>query len=187
MNTSALIDKMDSLAKQGVWLFTQMMIAELFPGENIRSIRASITRHTKSGIIVPIAKGIYANERASSISAHKLEAVVAYLRPGQINYVSQETRLSELGIISQIPVSRLTVMTTGRSGLIETPYGTIELTSTKRKLEAILSGVTYDEERKILLADAARAYGDLKRARRNLDLVDQVELHDIITGGTDES
>ncbi|MDV7106381.1 hypothetical protein R3X26_18525 [Vibrio sp. TH_r3] len=38
--------------------------------------------------------------------------------------------LSDFGVISQIPVDRLTVMTTGRSGEFKTPLGT-----TRRRVE----------------------------------------------------
>ncbi len=34
---------------------------------------------------------------------------------GEYNYVSLESMLSEYGLISQIPIDRLTVMTTGRN------------------------------------------------------------------------
>jgi len=46
--------------------------------------------------------------------------------------------LSEYGVISQIPLDRLTVMTTGRKGIYKTIYGTIEFTHTKRSVENIL-------------------------------------------------
>ncbi len=39
-----------------------------------------------------------------------------------------ESALSEYGVISQIPIDRLTIMTTGRKGHYKTPYGTIEFT-----------------------------------------------------------
>lgn len=35
---------------------------------------------------------------------------------GEYNYISLESALSEYGIISQIPIDRLTIMTTGRKG-----------------------------------------------------------------------
>ena len=55
------------------------------------------------------------------------------MRRGEYSYISLETMLSEYGAISQVPIDRLTVMTTGRKGEYETPFGVIEFTHTKRK------------------------------------------------------
>lgn len=86
--------------------------------------------------------------------------------------MSLESRLSELGLISQIP-GVLTVMTSGRSGRIETAFGAIEFTHTEREVSALIDAgqVVWDESRGIHLATAERACSDLKRVGRNLDLL----------------
>ncbi|PHM28446.1 hypothetical protein [Xenorhabdus budapestensis] len=63
------------------------------------------------------------------------------MRRGEYNYVSLESALSEYGAISQIPIDRLTVMTTGRKGTYKTPFGIIEFTHTKRSAPNIICNI----------------------------------------------
>jgi len=94
------------------------------------------------------------------------------LRRGDYSYVSLESALSEYGAISQIPIDRLTVMTTGRKGEYKTPYGTIEFTHTKRNLQNILQSMR-DVGRPLRLANPMAAWRDLKRTGRNTHLVEE--------------
>ena len=93
------------------------------------------------------------------------------LKPGEINYLSQESRLSDLGIISQIPLTYLSLMTTGNSQTFKTAYGTVQFTNTKRKLDYVLDHITFSEFDKLLVADSELALRDLRRSGRNWDLV----------------
>jgi len=83
--------------------------------------------------------------------------------------------LSEYGVISQIPMDRLTVMTTGRAGELKTPYGIIEFTHTKRPVAVLPDGIL-SSARPLRLASKATAWRDLKRVGRNVHLVDRTEL-----------
>lgn len=112
---------------------------------------------------------------AHSCDSHTIEHVARTLRRGEYSYLSLESALSEYGVISQIPVNRLTVMTTGRKGMYETPVGTIEFVHTKRKPTEILAGVV-DVNRPLRLATAQTAWRDLKRVGRNTHLVNEGEL-----------
>jgi hypothetical protein len=87
-------------------------------------------------------------------------------------YVSLESRLSELGLISQIP-GVLTLMTSGRSQRYETLYGAIEFTHTQRDVPSLCEAdeIVYDNDRAIHVATADCALRDLKRVGRNLNLV----------------
>ncbi len=75
------------------------------------------------------------------------------------------------GLISQIPLSVLTVMTTGRSYLQQTAYGLIEWTHTEQTDTTILNSTVWDPMRGCLIALPQQAYQDLKKVNRNLDLV----------------
>jgi hypothetical protein len=90
---------------------------------------------------------------------------------GFYNYISLESALSEAGAISQIPLDRLTVMTTGRKGEYRTPYGVIEFTHTKRPEMEILDHV-YSAGRPLKMATLTTALRDLKRVGRNTHLLD---------------
>ncbi len=86
--------------------------------------------------------------------------------------------LSEYGAISQVPIDRLTVMTTGRRGTYTTPYGTIEFTHTSRGLPDILVG-SREVGRPLRLATPQTAWRDLKRVGRNIHIMDEsVTPHD---------
>ena len=62
-------------------------------------------------------------------------------------------------------------MTTGRKGRFRTPWGTIHFTHTERSSEGILDG-TVDVGRPLRWAKPRTALEDLRRTRRNLELVD---------------
>lgn len=173
MKTSTLLRTLDLQdAQNNIWLFTPSMWRILFPLEPDESLRISLQRHVKSGVLKKVKKGLYANERARCCPSYdKLNALVPYLKPGEINYISQESRLSDLGIISQIPLTYLSLMTTGNSQTFKTCYGTIQFTNTKRNIEFILNHVNYSDFDHLLVADETLALRDLRRAGRNWGLV----------------
>ncbi len=96
-----------------------------------------------------------------------------FLRPWDFSYLSLESALSEAGWISQIP-SRLTLMTTGRSQIFNTPYGTIEFVHTMQAENKLRNEIRFDPQRELAVATPTRALRDLKRVGRNLDLVTDV-------------
>ncbi len=83
-----------------------------------------------------------------------------------------------MGVISQIPVDRVTFMTTGREGEARTPYGVIEFTHCKLAWSRILPNLIARDDGLAPLASKQWAYRDLKAVGRNLDLVDMDELED---------
>ncbi len=86
--------------------------------------------------------------------------------------------LSEYGIISQVPMSRITLMTTGANGLYETPYGTIEFTHTKRHPAELIQRTRNVKGRPLRIATKQAAVADLRRAGRNVNMIDTTALHD---------
>ena len=73
------------------------------------------------------------------------------LRSDYFNYLSLESVLSEAGIISQVPMSWLSFMSTGRSSIIKCGnYGTIEFVHTKKKIESFIEDIYYDTNYNIL-------------------------------------
>ena len=140
----------------------------------------SLQRMVKDGLLIKAARGIYIN--ALVASRHKswmLENIAKALRPGKLSYVSLESMLSEHGVISQIPLSRLTVMTTGSGGIHDTPYGTIEFTHTKRSIPEILDRTIFIKDRPLRIAKKQAAVTDLLRVGRNTDMIDYEELNEV--------
>jgi hypothetical protein len=92
--------------------------------------------------------------------------------------------LSEYGAISQIPINRMTVMTTGKSGVVDTPYGVIEFTHTKRGVADILNRTAQSKGRPLRIATQEAAIRDLLRVGRNANMIDQGEPDDRQAGET---
>ncbi len=101
------------------------------------------------------------------------------IRRGEYNYISLESALSQYGLISQIPIDRLTIMSTGRTGEFKTPWGVIEITHTSRKPNEILKA-TLESRGPLRIAKKETALRDQKRVGRNIHLVQLEELDYVI-------
>ena len=179
MKRMELITSLMNLDRLGVFVLTKKDIEKLFPLEDKKSMEKSLQRMVKDGLLIKAARGIYIN--ALVASRHKswmLENIAKALRPGKLSYVSLESMLSEHGVISQIPLSRLTVMTTGAGGIHETPFGTIEFTHTKRSIPEILDRTIFIKDRPLRIAKKQAAVTDLLRVGRNTFMIDYEELND---------
>ncbi|MRJ43166.1 MULTISPECIES: type IV toxin-antitoxin system AbiEi family antitoxin [Idiomarina] len=165
------IRKLSDFDKQGRYVYALSDLRKIFHEDTEANLRAGIKRLIKDGILVRASNGVFVYMPARSKGSSTLELVARTIRRGEYNYVSLESALSEYGAISQIPIDRLTVMTTGRSGEFKTPFGTIEFTHTKRNVIDILDN-SVEVGRPLRLATQAAAYRDLKQVGRNLHLVD---------------
>ena len=137
-------------------------------------------RLVKQGVLEHAARGVYVNPLSRLSRRYLIEKIAVCLRRGEYSYVSLESALSEYGAISQIPMSRITVMTTGRSATIRTPYGVIEFTHTKRSPADILRSTLIMKERPLRIARVETALRDLRRVGRNLDMVNLEDYEDIL-------
>lgn len=173
MNRRRALDVLRDWDRQGRHVFTRKTLAKLFPEDSPKAFSEGLNRLLRAGLLTRVCRGVYVNPHAHSLDSRVIERVAQALRPGEFNYVSLESALSEYGEISQIPIDRLTVMTTGRKGVYETPYGTIEFTHTARPAADILSHVRTVEGRPLRLAGRDAAWRDLKRVGRNVGMVDE--------------
>lgn len=163
--------------KQGWYVFTKRDLSKLFPQDNPKAFTEGIHRLVKDNILIRACRGIYINPHAHSANGYTIEHIAKALRRGEYNYVSLESILSEYSVISQIPIDRLTVMTTGRKGTYRTPFGTIEYTHTKRSMLDILKNIKQVEKRPLRIASKQAAWRDLKRVGRNTNMVNLEELN----------
>jgi len=159
--------------KKSVFVFRKQDLAKLFPEDAQKAFDEGLNRLVKSGILKRACRSIYVNEEAQSFDSYVIEHIAKALRRGEYNYISLESILSEYGLISQIPVDRLTVMTTGRKGIYQTPYGTIEFTHTQRSRGNILEHIQTMPGRPLRIATKEAAIRDLKRVGRNIELLHQ--------------
>lgn len=156
-----------------MWAF-RVYDVMLYTGEPKAVAQHSIERHTRNGILRRLGGGYYTMNIPQCIPSNAEFDMARWLRPFHITYYSLESRLSEFGIISQIPVIG-TFATTGRSGRLETGIGTIEYTHVSTRVRP--SDVYWDKDRRTWVATPKRALEDLKRTGRNLGLVD-MELYE---------
>jgi predicted transcriptional regulator of viral defense system len=163
---------------KGRYVFTRSALGKLFAEDNAKTFTEGLGRLVKTGVLVRACRGVYVNPHARSFDSRVVERIAQALRPGEYNYVSLESALSEYGVISQIPIDRVTVMTTGRKGSYKTPYGVIEFTHTQRPVTDILDHIHRVEGRPLRVASKSTAWRDLKRVGRNTALVDRERIAD---------
>ncbi len=181
MNRLDLLHRLAELERRDIFVVAKRDIEKLFPEETEKSMEKSLQRMVRDRLLVKAARGVYVNPAAASRNpGWTIEEVAKALRPGKLCYVSLESMLSEHGVISQIPVSRLTVMTTGASGTHTTPYGVIEFTHTKRSRPEMLARTVFVKGRPLRIAKKRAAVQDLRRVGRNTDMLDSEELPDVV-------
>jgi hypothetical protein len=163
--------------QKGRYVFILNDFIKLFPNDNKRTLQAGVNRLLKQGLLERVSRGVYIFKRSHQLDHNVIEHIAKALRRGHYNYLSLESALSEYGAISQIPIDRLTVMTTGRKGEYITPYGVIEFTHTKRHVRDIIK-VIKNIQRPLRLATLQTAWRDLKRVGRNTYLVDKSILNE---------
>jgi len=178
MKKMALFRKLSELDKRGVYVLARRDLEKLFPEEGEKAMEKSLQRMVADDLLQRVAKGLYVNPAATSKNRWIAEEIAKALRPGSLSYVSLESILSEYGVISQIPINRMTVMTTGKSGTVETPYGTIEFTHTKRRVAEIIKRTLFAKGRPLRIATKQAAVRDLLRVGRNANMIDRRELDD---------
>ena len=164
--------------RRGRAIFTFANLRMMFPGDSEKALAASLARLVREGLLERLGKGVYFNPLSQRNHGRLLEEIAAVMREGEYNYTSLECALSEWGVISQMPMRYLTVMTTGRKGVFDTPYGVIEFTHTKRAATDILRNTVVMDPPRLRIATALAAYRDLKRVGRNLHLVDIEDLQE---------
>lgn len=172
MNKSQFMLSLDLWDRQGRRVFTMPDLRKIFSSDSEKALKAQLSRFCSETepVVSRAIRGVYVNLRSRQPATHLLEEIARTIRRGSHNYISLESALSEHGRISQIPVSRLTVMTTGRSAEYQTPWGTIEFTHTDRDPGEFLADLV-DVGRPLRLAGPDRALRDLRRVGRNLHLV----------------
>lgn len=110
-----------------------------------------------------------------------LYRVAARLRAHEFNYISLESVLSDAGVISQIPMNWITLMSSGRSHIIDCGnWGHIEFIHTKKTLAKLEPHLIYDKKCGLWRSSVAMALQDMKFTGRNTDLIDWRVAHELI-------
>ena len=171
------IKLLEAQDKKSRFVYKKQDLVKIFQSSNPRAFAACLSRLITSGVLIRAVRGVYVYALSEHKNLYILEHIAKAMRRGEYSYVSLETMLSEYGIISQIPVDRITIMTTGRKGEYLTPFGVIEFTHTKRTIREILEN-TLDAGRPLRLATQKSAVRDLLRVGRNTHLVEKDALNE---------
>jgi predicted transcriptional regulator of viral defense system len=160
-------------APAGRYLFTAGDFSPLFPGLSDAALGMLLSRAVEQGVFLRVCKGVYVYSRAVYQKGLVLYHAAARLREASLSWLSLESVLSEAGLISQIPLGWITLMTRGRSGKINCgPWGTIEFIHTQRKSEAVMGELSFDGRYGLWRASVKLALRDMRLTRRPMDLVD---------------
>lgn len=177
MKLTTTMNGLRPLERRGIRVLSKNDLAKLEPGQHPKALEKSIQTALNAGLIERAARGFYVIKAAAERSpSYLLDELARAMRPGQMCYLSLESVLSQHGIISQIPINTITVMTTGRSGRIETPYGVVDYVHTKRPLRSILDNTVTDPKQPLRIATRQAALRDLLRVGRNTNMIDWDEL-----------
>lgn len=168
-----LAKTLESLADSEHYLFSLSDFYQLFPGMRVDALRVLLGRAVKSELLARVCRGIYLYPKSGYRKGLELYQTAARLREDTFCYLSLESVLSEEGIISQIPFGWITLMTGGRSGVINCGRrGNIEFIHTKKSPESVSPLLVYDRRYRLWRARVSLALEDMKAARRSMDLVD---------------
>lgn len=161
---------LESLADKEHSLFASSDLEGAFGDHDHLSVLLS--RAVKAGLLKRVCRGIYLYPKADHPMGELLFHAAARLRADEFNYISLETALSDAGMISQIPMNWITLMSSGRSHTVDCgEFGHIEFVHTEQRPEEIANELVYDAARRLWRASEKQALRDMKVTRRSMDLV----------------
>lgn len=172
MNQTTAVRRLSVFDARGHYVYARGDLAKMFHEDSPRTLQAGLERLVSKKILLRVARRIYVYALSRNIGGDTLEQIARTIRRGEYNYVSLESALSEYGMISQILMDRLTVMTTGRKGEYKTAFGVIEFTHTARAVSDIIDSIRA-VGRPLRMASPTAACRDLRRVGRNTHLIQE--------------
>jgi len=167
-----LIEWLEKNSTVDHYLFTSSQLHSLLPELSALAFKTLLSRAVSNGHLIRVCRGLYMYKRYPHTSLLLFHAA-AQLRANEFNYISLETALSDLGIISQIPLNYISIMSSGRSSTIACgKFGTIDFVHTTQEACDVASQLVYDDECRMWRAMPALALRDIKATRRSSDLID---------------
>lgn len=171
----------ESLATEEHCLFTLSDLRAALPTISPGAFKVLMSRAEKSGLFMRVCRGLYLYPKVEYQRGLVLFHAAARLRADAFNYLSFETVLSDAGVISQVPINWITLMSTGRSNVIHCgEWGTIEFVHTNKKPDDVKDQLEYDTRCHLWRASETLAIKDMKIAKRSLDLIDWSAVNDSV-------
>lgn len=163
-----------ALADDKHYLFSLSDLKCALPEQSMGAFKALIGRSEKIGLLKRICHGLYLYPAVAYPKGMVLFHAAARLRANTFNYLSLETVLSDAGIISQMPINWISLMSSGRSHIVSCrEFGHIEYIHTKRRPIDLADQLIYDSRCRLWRASVSLALKDMQVTRRNTDLIDQ--------------
>jgi predicted transcriptional regulator of viral defense system len=160
-------------ANTAAYLFTLQDLRALWPEMSDSAFKALLSRAVNAEILDRVCRGLYIYKRAQPPSGLALFHMASLLRAAEFNYISLETALSDTGVISQIPINWITIMSSGRSSIVSCgKFGTIEFVHTNQKPTHIMNQLSYDASCRLWRASVPLALRDMRVTHRNRGLID---------------
>ena len=164
---------LSNLADAEHFLFSLSDLRAIIPGQSLAAFKALIGRAGKNALLKRVCRGLYLYPKVDYPAGLILYHAAARLRANEFNYISLESVLSDAGVISQIPMNWVTLMSSGRSYIVDCEaFGHIEFIHTKKTPDKVASQISYDPRYRLWRASVTLALRDMASARRNTDLVD---------------
>lgn len=169
-----------SLADREHCAFSSSDLAAAVP--DCGQLAVLLSRATKSGLLKRVCRGVYWYAVPDYPREYLLYHAAARLRAGEFNYLSLETVLSDAGVISQLPIDWITLMTSGRSHVVNCrDYGRIEFVHTAQRPNEVADELSWDREKHLWRASVKQALRDMRTTRRpSQDLIDEDVLSEFV-------
>jgi hypothetical protein len=176
-----LMKHISDLATPVACMFTPDDLRSILPEHTEPAFKTLLSRAVQEGHLSRVCRGLYLYEPAYAPRGTMLASVVSKLRPLGFNYLSLETVLSDAGVISQIPINRIMVMSSGRSSVIDCGrWGSIEFVKTAQRPADVVDQLEFDSTQQLWRASVAQALRDMRATRHNLDLIDWRAVHEFV-------
>lgn len=172
-NLKRLRSLLEDLTDADHYLFSLDDFTPAFYELSRSALKMLLSRAVTDGLLQHPCRGVYLYPRAPYPKGYTLCHIAAKLRAATFNYISLETALSDSGVISQVPLQWLTIMSGGRSGIVRCGHlGSIEYIHTTRRPDEIAQSVHFDRACHLWRATVSLAMADMKRCKRPMDLID---------------
>lgn len=169
------------LADADHYLFSMQDLSAALPALSTSAWKTLLCRANKSGLLRRVCRGLYLYPKVDYPAGLVLYHAASRLRAGEFNYLSLETVLSDAGVISQVPMNWITLMSSGRTYTYNCGnFGHIECIHTKKSPLQLEKEIHYDARCRFWRATASLALRDMVQTRRNMDLVNQEVARELI-------
>ncbi|MBN1684801.1 MAG: hypothetical protein JW855_05150 [Gammaproteobacteria bacterium] len=171
--TKSLCNWLQQNATSEHYLFSFQDLRALYPYSSDAAFKTLLSRVVRTKCLERVCRGLYVYGKTIGSNGLLLFHAANHLRSNAFNYISLETVLSDAGVISQIPMHWISIMSSGRSNVVSCgKFGTIEFIHTNRRPTDIMDQLSYDANCRLWRASVKLALSDMKRTHRNCDLID---------------